>query len=74
MTKICLRILDLTEEQALSKLRDLWALYEMYRMTTSVIERFEKYLLEQYKPTIQDLRIDDPVRREMRELIIQERL
>jgi hypothetical protein len=73
-TKICLRIFNLTEEQTLQKLQELWALYEMYRMTMSVIERFEKYLLDQYKPTMQDLRIDDPVRNEMRELIIQERL
>jgi hypothetical protein len=71
-TKICLQILDLTEDQALQKLRELWALYEIYRMTTSVIECFERYLLEQYKPMIQDLRIDDPVRNKMRELIIQE--
>jgi hypothetical protein len=74
-TKICLWILDLTEDQALQKLRELWALYEMYRMTTSVIKCFEKYLLEQYKPTMQDLRINRyAVRNEMRELIIQEQL
>jgi hypothetical protein len=73
-TKICLRILDLMEDQALQKLQELWALYKMYRMTTSVIKRFEKYLLEQYKPTMQDLKINDPVRNKMKELIIQERL
>jgi hypothetical protein len=73
-TKICLRILNLTEDQTLQKLQELWALYEMYRMTTSVIEHFERYLLEQYKPMMQDLKINDPVRNEMKELITQEQL
>ena len=73
-TKICLRISNLTEEQALSKLRDLWALHEMYAKTVSIVKRFENYLLEEYKPIADELRIDDPVRREMRGLIIQERL
>jgi hypothetical protein len=67
--KICLEASLLTQEQTEQKLRELWHLYQMYYKTKSIIDRFNRYLLDKHKPTIGALAILNPVRRSMTELI-----
>jgi hypothetical protein len=68
-TKICLEVSLLTQEQTEQKLRELWHLYQMYYETKSIVDRFDRYLLDKHKPTIRALAILNPVRRSMTELI-----
>jgi hypothetical protein len=67
--KICLEASLLSREQMEQKLRELWHLYQMYYETKSIIDRFDRYLLDKHKPTIRALAILNPVRRSMTELI-----
>jgi hypothetical protein len=67
--KICLEVSLLTQEQMEQKLRELWHLYQMYYKTKSIINRFDRYLLDSHKPALRALAILDPVRRSMTELI-----
>jgi hypothetical protein len=60
------KIHDVFQEQ---KLRELWHLYQMYYETKSIVDRFDRYLLDKHKPAIRALAILNPVRRSMTELI-----
>jgi hypothetical protein len=66
--KICLEASLLTQEQTEQKLRELWHLYQMYYETKSIVDCFDRYLLDKHKPAIRALAILDPVRRSMTEL------
>jgi primosomal protein N'' len=67
--KICLEASLLTQEQTEQKLRELRHLYQMYYETKSIVDRFDRYLLDKHKPALRALAILDPVRRSMTELI-----
>jgi hypothetical protein len=60
-TKICLEVSLLTQEQMEQKLRELWHLYQMYYETKSIVDRFDRYLLDKHKPAIRALAILNPV-------------
>jgi hypothetical protein len=67
--KIYLEASLLSQEQAEQKLRELMHLYQMYYKTKSIVDRFDRYLLDKHKPAIRALAILNPVRRSMTELI-----
>jgi hypothetical protein len=67
--KICLEVSLLTQEQTEQKLWELWHLYQMYYKTKSIVDHFDRYLLDKHKPTIRALAILNPVKRSMTELI-----
>jgi hypothetical protein len=67
--KICLEESLLTQEQTEQKLQELWHLYQMYYKTKSIIDCFDRYLLDRHKPALRALAILDLVRRSMTELI-----
>jgi hypothetical protein len=67
--KIYLEASLLTQEQTEQKIQELWHLYQMYYEAKSIVDRFDRYLLDKHKPAIRALAILNPVRRSMTELI-----
>jgi hypothetical protein len=67
--KIYLEVSLLSQEQAEQKLRELMHLYQMYYEMKSIINCFNRYLLDKHKPAIRALAILNLVRRSMTELI-----
>jgi hypothetical protein len=53
--KIYLEASLLSQEQTEQKIQELWHLYQMYYETKSIIDRFDRYLLDKHKPAIRAL-------------------